>query len=291
MPFYGDVHQFKLAVLSVQNQAGDWRLQIIDDQYPSDEPRRFIEALDDERIVYMRNTENLGISGNFRRAVTLASANYVVIMGCDDIMLPGYIELTAQLAEEFPEASYIQPGVAVIDEGGRRVLPPGDRVKKWIRPRGPRPLLLGGEELASSLMRGNWTYFPSLCWRSDVLKNHEFREDFDIVLDLALQVELILHDGHLLVDDRVVFEYRRHSASASSWGANGKKRLDEEKALFSEAGQRFAHRGWRRAARAARWHLTSRLNAATTLPGALLARDRSAAGALLRHVVTTARPR
>lgn len=284
MPFYGDVAQFRLAVESVRAQTDpDWRLVIIDDRYPDEEPARFVASLADERIHYIRNEENLGISGNFQRSIDLAEAEYAVIMGCDDIMLPGYVERIRELIGRFPDAAYLQPGVATIDDTGRRVLPLGDRVKRYYRPKGPTPVELRGEDLALSLLRGNWTYFPSLCWKSEVLRQHGFRKDYAIVLDLALQLSIVTSGGSLVLDNDVVFEYRRHAASASSWAGSGSTRFAEESALFAETSDRMLTMGWRRGARAARAHVSSRLNALSQLPGALGAREWGGVAGIVRH--------
>ena len=284
MPFYGDVGHFILAVESVRRQDGRWRLVIIDDVYPDTEPRRYVETLADPRIESVINEENLGISGNFQRSIELATAEYTVIMGCDDIMLPGYITRMSALIAQFPDASYLQPGVATIDDDGARSLPLGDRVKWLFRPKGQHPVQLSGETLAASLLGGNWTYFPSLCWRTRVLAQHGFREEFRIVLDLALQLAIIEDGGALVLDDEVVFEYRRHARSASSWARSGSERFTEEKALFRQTAQSMQSKGWNRAARAARAHVTSRLNALTQLPGAILGRQTAAVRSLVAHV-------
>ncbi|SOE45840.1 Glycosyl transferase family 2 [Salinibacterium xinjiangense] len=283
MPFYGDVAQFILAVDSVRSQRGEWRLVILDDVYPDAEPRRYVEALADPRIVYVVNERNLGISGNFQRSIELAEAEFTVIMGCDDIMLSGYVIRMTALISQFPDAAYFQPGVATIDDNGIRSSPLGDRVKSLFRPKGKHPARLSGEKLAASLLQGNWTYFPSLCWRTDVLAAHGFREEFRIVLDLALQLSIIEDGGVLVLDDTVVFEYRRHSASASSWAGSGSGRFKEEKELFRQTAETMRSKGWNKASRAARVHLTSRLNALTQLPGAIVGRESEAVKSLSSH--------
>ncbi|MGV8896769.1 MAG: glycosyltransferase family 2 protein [Rhodoglobus sp.] len=283
MPFYGDVAQFMLAVESVRRQQGSWRLVIIDDVYPDPKPQQYVASLDDPRIVYVRNETNLGISGNFQRSIDLAEAPYTVIMGCDDIMLPGYVSRLDALIAQFPDAAYVQPGVATIDDNGVRSSPLGDRVKALFRPKGAHPVQLSGEALATSLLHGNWTYFPSLCWRTDALVTHGFRKEFGIVLDLAMQLAIIENGGALVLDDEVVFEYRRHSASASSWAGSGSVRFAEEKALFLQSATAMKQKGWDRAARAARAHITSRLNALTQIPAAILGRDTTALRSLSSH--------
>jgi hypothetical protein len=207
-------------------------------------------------------------------------------MGCDDVMLSGYVERLSELFVEFPDADYIQPGVTTIDADGDRSRPLADRVKAAYRPRGRMPLRLSGQQLAVSLLRGNWTYFPSLCWKLSALRSHGFREDYDIVLDLALQLEIAERDGALIVDDQLVFEYRRHRASASTWTGGNDKRFLEERAFFAEIAARMRARGWNVAARTAHAHLSSRLHAASQLPGAILRGDRRGAIALASHIAS-----
>lgn len=284
MPFYGSVDQLKIAVESVRAQTGHWRLVVIDDRYPGTEQAEYFAGLDDPRVEYVVNDVNLGISGNFQRSIDLARAEHVVIMGCDDVMLPGYVEHLDGLIERYPDADYYQPGVATIDASGNRSRPLADRVKAAYRPRGRMPQLLIGQQLAVSLLRGNWTYFPSLCWKASALRQHGFRKDYEIVLDLALQLEIAEREGVLVVDDTIVFEYRRHRASASAWNGSDDRRFAEERAFFIETAARLRAQGWTVAARTARAHLSSRLNAASQLPGALLRGDSRGVGALAAHV-------
>jgi GT2 family glycosyltransferase len=285
MPFYGRLDYFQSAVMSVLAQRDpDWRLVVIDDVYPDPEPGRWLLSLGDARIQYIRNDTNLGVSGNFRKSAALAEAAFVVIMGCDDVMLPNYVEHVSRLARDFPDSAIIQPGVRVIDENGNPALPLGDRVKSRLRPHGQTPRSLGGDALSASLLNGNWTYFPSLCWNVEYLRRHEFREEYDVVLDLALQLEIFMHGGLMLLDDVVCFLYRRHVSSVSSWKAIDGTRFTQEAALFREARGNSRDLGWTRSERAARAHLTSRFNAATQLPRALRSGQKENVSVLLSHL-------
>ena len=175
MPFYGDVEQFKQAVTSVLEQSDpDFRLVVVDDGYPSDEPREWLAGLDDGRVHYERNAHNLGVNGNFRRCVDLVTADRYVVMGCDDVMLPGYLAGVRALADAHPDAAVIAPGVEVIDADDQVVRPLGDRIKAVLAP--SSATVLRGEAMATSLYRGNWTYFPSLLWRTDAVRAVGFRE-------------------------------------------------------------------------------------------------------------------
>ncbi|MFT4126235.1 MAG: glycosyltransferase [Gordonia sp. (in: high G+C Gram-positive bacteria)] len=259
MPFYGDPAHFRLAVMSVLTQyAGDLRLVVVDDCFPDDAPRRWLESLGDPRVHYLRNDRNLGVNGNFRRCVELVEADRFVVMGCDDVMAPDYLSTVCGLASAHPGAAVIAPGVEVIDADGAVVRPLGDRIKSVLAPR--RARVLAGERLAVSLYHGNWTYFPALLWHTGRVREVGFRPGLEVVLDLALLVDLAVAGGRLVYDPRVVFAYRRHGGSVSSIRAADGRRFAEEKAFFAAETARCAARGWPRAARAARWRVTSRLN-------------------------------
>jgi glycosyltransferase involved in cell wall biosynthesis len=285
MPFYGRFDHFRVAVESVLAQASDdWRLTIVDDVYPDRAPGEWAQALGDPRIRYTRNEENLRPSRNYNKSVALASSEFVVLMGCDDAMLPGYVSRVTELIEQFPGAAVIQPGVSVIDENGAPARPLADRVKRWYRPAGSGARELSGQALAVSLLRGNWTYFPSLVWRRELLQGG-FRTDLDVVQDLAMLFDIACAGGTLVVDEEVVFEYRRHSTSVSAvTGFDGSKFMQENE-LFSEAAATCNGLGWNRAARVAKRHIASRLNAASELPGALRSRNVAGRSTLTRHIL------
>ncbi|UPG68837.1 glycosyltransferase family 2 protein [Gordonia hongkongensis] len=277
MPFYGDVAQFRQAVTSVLDQDDpDLRLVVVDDCYPDPTPRHWLESLGDARVRYLRNETNLGVNGNFRRCVELVTADWFVVMGCDDVMHRAYLATVRTMARHHPDAAVIAPGVDVIDENGQPVTPLGDRIKSVLAP--PRATVLSGEQLATSLYHGNWTYFPSLLWRTAAVREVGFRPGLEIVLDLALLVDLASAGGSLVYDPEVVFSYRRHRASVSSVQAVDGRRFAEENRFFADEAQRCEAHGWPKAARAARWHATSRLNHLSARVGAGLGRLRGSSG-------------
>jgi glycosyltransferase involved in cell wall biosynthesis len=284
MPFYGRVDHFMLAVQSVLEQNDpDWRLVIVDDVYPDTSAGEWAVALGDERITYIRNEANLRPSRNYRKCVGLMQADFAVIMGCDDVMLPDYVARARELTRQYPSVSVFQPGVEVIDSEGRVHHPLPDRVKRMYRPKGHGVRVLSGEALAVSLLRASWFYFPSLVWNVEHLRRHEFRTDLDVTQDIAMLLELIEDGGSIAIDDQVVFRYRRHGESVSAvTGVDGSK-FAQERTVFAEAERGFHALGWKRAARAARFHLTSRLHSAAALPSAVRAGDVDGRRNILRH--------
>lgn len=284
MPFYGDPLLLKESILSVINQQNpDWTLTVIDDAYPEPVAEKIVLNFNDSRISFLRNMSNHGVSGTFQQALGFGDSEHLVILGCDDRLKDNYVDRIHEILAKYPEITYIQPGVNVIDDEGECYLPLGDRIKKNMIRKLEAPTILSGDALAASLLKGNWSYFPSICWRRAAISQHGFRQDMQIVLDLSLQLDLISNGAIVFVDNVPAFEYRRHKSSASSWTARDGSRFTEEKQLFREMAIKSKELGWQKSRRAAIAHTTSRLNALTQLPHALFPIQLSAVSTLLKH--------
>jgi glycosyltransferase involved in cell wall biosynthesis len=287
IPHYGDAALLREAVESVLAQDDKrWRLTVVDDHPQTagpDDVRAWFDTVDDERVRYLRNPRNLGLTGNFNRCLELVEHDLAVLMGCDDRLLPNYVGTVLDAYADHPDAGIIQPGVRVIGGDGRPARTLVDVAKRRLyAPKATGRLTLAGEELAVSLLRGDWLYFPALTWRAEALTAVRFRRDLRVIQDLALLMELVQRGERLVVDPTLCFEYRRHDASESSATAFDGSRFTEAGRFFADTAERMAEHGWRKAARVARRHLSSRIFALTMLPRAL--RQRSGVGALTRHV-------
>lgn len=291
LPFYGDVSLMRETVRSVQSQEDpDWRLTVVDDCYPDDSVPAWFAALGDDRISYQRNEHNLGINRNFSKCVELAEHDHVIILGSDDVMLPNYLTVVRSVLADCPDATIVQPGVVIVDAHGNPTRSLVDDTKQRLyRPKFTGRTVLSGEPLAVSLLRGNWLYFPALCWQTKAVQSVGFREGMSIVHDLALVIDLVQRGATLAVDDTVCFRYRRHAASVSSRGAAEASRFVEERSYFLDVADRMRAQGWPRAARVAHNHVSSRLHALTLLPGALRLGRADGVRILARHAFGAAK--
>ena len=288
VPFWGDPGLLTATVDSVRAQTDPrWTLTVVDDCYPDPSVAETFARETDPRVRYLRNPHNLGIAANFQRCLDLASGTAVVFLGCDDVLEPEYVARAHETLAAFPQADIFQPGVRVIDAEGAEVVPLGDRVKRWLTPRTHGPVVLSGQDLAASLLRGNWLYWPSLMFRTSAVQEHAFRQDLPIILDLALVIDMVADGSALVLDPRVSFSYRRHTTSLSGVALSDGSRFAQDRRYFSDAAAQMRRLGWPRAERAARVRLTSRLHALTLVPGALSSpEDRARAlRQVLRHVV------
>ena len=285
VPFYGDPALLKETVASVQAQTdGDWRLTVVDDGYPDDSIPGWFAALGDERISYLRNETNLGANKNYEKCLSLATADDVTVLGADDLLRPNYVAVVRETRRRFPDAAVIQPGVEVVDEHGQLTHSLVDRVKRVYAPNPDTAVELSGEDLAASLLKGNWLYFPALVFSVAKVREVGFREGLNVVQDLALVMDLLKRGETLALDPTVCFAYRRHGGSDSSWRALEGTRFIEERDYFLTVADELTALGWSRAARAARLHVSSRLHALTYLPAAVKQRHRVGMRNLSRHV-------
>lgn len=285
LPYYGDVALMQAAVRSVLAQTDpNWRLTVVDDGKEPSVPGWFAE-LDDPRVSYQRNERNLGVTGNYRKCLGLVREEHFVLMGTDDIMLPAYVATIRAALAKHPGIGMIQPGVEVIDSAGKPTEGLVDQSKRRLyKPGFKGEVLMGGEELATSLLRGNWLFFPSICWRLEPVLKAGLRDNLEVTQDLALVIDLLQAGERMLLSDTVCFQYRRHAASASSRQAFTGDRFEEANRFFMDVADRLDGTGWTKAAKASRLHLSSRIHALTMLPGALKNKQSEGARTLLRHV-------
>lgn len=239
-------------------------LAVLDDATPGDAVRRQAGRFT-PRLEYWRNERNLGVSGAFNAAMHRTDAEYVVLVGPDDRVVPGLAETFLDAARHHPGAAALHPGVDTIDENGQPWVSIGDTVKRLLRPRAGE---LGGQRLAARLLVGNWTYNPAIAWRVSFVRDHPFNENLHTAMDLELLLRLAFAGQTLALVDGPALEYRRHAGAVSSINA-GCKRLAEELQIHSWAAGEAASRHWYRTLLAARAAPTARLH------GLMLAAGRS----------------
>ena len=272
VPFWGDPELLFLTIDSVLAQTHqDWRLTVIDDCYPDDRVPAYFSALDDSRVSYVRNDRNLGITQNYREAIRRTTAEYLTILGCDDLLHPNFLEVVSRTIAAVPDADVIQPGVEVIDQHGAIIRPLVDRVKQNIlAPRGGSGIaVLQGERMATSLIRGDWLYWPSLTFRTQTLRRIGFRDGLPIIQDLALLMDVAFEGGTLAYNPTLAFSYRRHGGSASQKTLLDGRRFRDERDYYLQARAIATAHGWAGTARTARIRLMSRLHGLAELPGVI----------------------
>lgn len=118
MPAYNAEKYITEAIESILNQTcGDFELIILND-CSKDGTEEIILSYDDERIVYIKNEENLGVARTLNKGLQMAKGEYIARMDADDISLPQRLEKQVAFLDGHPDVAVVGVGVTVFDEDG-----------------------------------------------------------------------------------------------------------------------------------------------------------------------------
>jgi glycosyltransferase involved in cell wall biosynthesis len=130
---HDDARYLPGAVESVlQQTVRDLELIVVDDG-STDETSDILGALDDPRVVLLRNDSQLGLAASLNRALDRAKGKYVARLDADDVALPERLE--RQLAR-MTEVAVLGTAVLDLDEHGQTGTlhrnPLGPRGVRWL---------------------------------------------------------------------------------------------------------------------------------------------------------------
>ena len=100
----------RYAIESVRRQDyDDWEI-IVSDNDSHDDTASYVLSVGDSRIRYVRTSRFLPVTENWNHALVHSSGDYLVMLGDDDCLLPGYFSTLARLCPEYalPELVYVQ---------------------------------------------------------------------------------------------------------------------------------------------------------------------------------------
>ena len=111
MPVYNSEKYLKEATDSILSQTyTDFEFIIIDD-CSSDSSVKIIEEYDDNRIVFIKNEENLGVAKTLNRGLSICKGEFIARMDSDDISLPERFEKQLKYLEENKNTAVVSCGV------------------------------------------------------------------------------------------------------------------------------------------------------------------------------------
>jgi glycosyltransferase involved in cell wall biosynthesis len=213
------------------------------------------------RVHYVKNSERLGIGGNFNRSIELSTGVFTQICGSDDIFLDNPLKDfdTEKLSQ--PDIAAVGLDVEVINETGKIVKTIPDLVKRILRPSLKKITVFKNDKIFSNLMIGDWLYFPAILWKTETLKQTKFDGNFHTAMDLDVFIRLLSSDQKMAFIKSKALGYRRHSQSASSLYAKSTGRFDEEFLCHKNALEIAKRKNWKTGALLAQLALTVRLHA------------------------------
>jgi glycosyltransferase involved in cell wall biosynthesis len=107
LPTLNRLEYLRYAVETVRRQDySDWEI-VISDNCSEDDIEGFVRELDDPRIRYLRTDSLVPVTDNWNNALDHSSGDYVVMLGDDDGLMPGYFSTVEQALENFPDPDFI----------------------------------------------------------------------------------------------------------------------------------------------------------------------------------------
>lgn len=273
MPFYSGLNHLESALRSLLDQTmTDWVAIVVDDAGP-ESAEELVSQFGDPRIRYLRNDTNLGLAGNWNKALSLADTELVTIFHCDDELEPHYAATMIALMDRHPTAFAGHCRVALIDGAGQPTRTLADTVKHWLTPRFSAEHITEGDRGLQSLMRANWIFCPTLCYRRAMLPSSPFDPQWRFILDLDLMRRLIVAGQSIVGSPSVAYRYRRHETNQTQILGTNFQRHDEELRFSSEVARQAAELGWTATTRTARRASVVRVHLLAVALSALLRRD------------------
>ncbi|MGB2953021.1 MAG: glycosyltransferase [Gaiellaceae bacterium] len=118
LPTRDRLDYLKLAVETVRRQdRPEWEI-VISDNDSTEDIRGFAESLNDSRVVYSRTPRFLPVTDNWNTVLALSSGDYVLMLGDDDGLLPGYVGRMFELIERFERPDVVYTGALLFSYPG-----------------------------------------------------------------------------------------------------------------------------------------------------------------------------
>lgn len=119
MAVYNSEKFLKPAIDSILNQTfGDFEFLIINDG-STDESAKIILSYVDERITYVENEQNIGLTKSLNKGLRLAQGEYVARMDADDVSLPERLKKQVAYLDQHQKVALVGAHSALIDEQGQ----------------------------------------------------------------------------------------------------------------------------------------------------------------------------
>ncbi|MDD6252760.1 MAG: glycosyltransferase family 2 protein [Bacteroidales bacterium] len=129
IPAYKRVSMLKDALSSALSQDTGLPYEVVvveDNPEPDTGIGSYLAGIDDSRLRYLKNVSNLGLVGNFNRALTVGRGEITVILHDDDFLLPSYVREIVRIMEVRRDADIVCPRPLKWRDGTPLALPEDD---------------------------------------------------------------------------------------------------------------------------------------------------------------------
>lgn len=220
LPVYNAEKYIEEAIESVLNQTyRDFRLLLIDDG-STDKSSDLIHNFTDDRIDYIKNEKNMGITKTLNRGLDLINSEYIIRMDSDDICYPNRF---------FEQVKFMDQNTEIV-VAGTNIKKISDQSKTKVSTVATNPEQVKTELLFNSPLR-----HPTTILRNKVLKKENFKysEEYIATEDYGLWIE-ISKKYKLTNINKVLLDYRIHEDGITVHAKKNKEKRDSAHILLYE---------------------------------------------------------
>lgn len=203
LPVYNAEQYIAEALKSVLNQSfKDFEILVLDD-CSTDESPNIIKSFNDDRIIYIRNEENLRLIRNLNKGISLAQGRYIARMDADDICDSRRFEQQVRFLETHVDVSMVGCLGYIIDSDGK------------ILHKTRHFMTTNGAACKFACFYESQFIHPATMFRASALKQFKYSESLkaEHVEDRDLWIRMFLA-GHKMVNlPDYLFYYRVHKGS------------------------------------------------------------------------------
>ncbi|WP_342103557.1 glycosyltransferase family 2 protein [Luteococcus sp. H101] len=224
MPTYLRQEYLPKAIGSLLQQEFKDFTALICDNANSGTTRKFVESLNDPRLVYVPREHNLGLVRNSLEGFRAAESEFVTKLDDDDEFEPSYLGRCVQALREHPEAAFAFTDMRWIGPDGESL---EGVQQQQDESHGYGQLVEGMYRPLNSLLVHGVVALNATVLRTSALDWNAVREDTETAFDLHILLEAARHGAAAYhVAERLV-RYRVHPAtdSATNYARQLKGRL------------------------------------------------------------------
>jgi glycosyltransferase involved in cell wall biosynthesis len=204
IPSYNSAAYMDEAIQSVLNQTFEnFELIIVDDCSPDDTDSVVQKYLGDKRVSYYKNSSNLGLSGNWNKALKFAKGDYIKFLCSDDKFHPQLLEKFVVIMDQYPQVSLVSSYREEFGLAKVRNEPPFAHLQK------------GQKIIVESLKERNWIGEPTcVMFRKENLRFGEFNPQYIYYIDWDMWLrQLSIGDCYIIPE--ILSYFRVHEKQVS----------------------------------------------------------------------------
>ena len=214
----------KEAMSSVLSQSFPGYRIIVVDAASTDGTIDYLNSLSDEKLQIIQCDDNRGMAGNWNRAISLSTAQYVILFHDDDIMHEDFLSQQYKMFQKYRDMVFCHSSASLINSRGDRI------ASKEI---GIPENISGADYLKRVVTQSGLVPVPTTVVINRALLNSEITFDSEIepLMDIYCWLELTKY-GSVGYINKELISYRIHDKSGTSMFTKSFQNKIENRKIF-----------------------------------------------------------